>query len=831
MKTLKKLFCALLSIMMLVGTSCNNDAPVASITSDDVEVWTAPATEKILQNQDLYDDMKSEKAISLLMAKNEYESGQVIITAKKDVAYYDISVSDLVMAGTNNKIKRENITVYNEKYIDITAIYDTYGMPPQGMYPDALLPFDAAKKYGENRVKESENQGIYITVKTTEEQEAGLYTGNVTVDFKDFTVSVPVFVQVANVTVSEERHAKNIYLTGWQRNANAELEATERLYDAYNEMLFRYRLSPNTLQTNCYQHDETGRQYYVDKAFELMQDVRCSNITIPYEGNSYYSNYYGGYVPCFELNGFEAYIRAFAEKSFENDFNMFAKLVCYFGFLDELNSPTAYNIATVKYVYEKYTEILNRVASEYENDATKVATNKEEIIESIRKIRNVQTTWYKEEYKDYVDTWCPLFNWYAEATRDDYANQEEKWWYGCNTPRAPYPTYHIEDSLLSARVMSWIQSEYDIVGNLYWAVDLYGIIRSNGTIEPLEDYYSTANRGNATNGEGFLFYPGGQYGLEYPVASLRLEAIRDGLEEYELLYALKERYAELSMYTGETFSADKLIELLNADLHSDVKVKRNTGVFFSARQQLFELLECAESPAGMAIVDYTSDGYENVGLKVLVLGENNLEVNGQSLGNFETVANGRIYTIDKKLDQDKNEVELCVEAYGATYSYSRNLGGKVSYITADSLVGGVSVEDVVPQASLVDVPAGSGLEGKLVQINAPASGVDSTQSVRLSNSIFSTINSNTSKLILHVYVPTAEDEFTITISAAYTKNSMYIDVAQVALKQGLNAVEIPLSDTNWTKLGALKYFVLYFNADYDQPARTVYLQNMVVYNV
>ena len=833
MKSVTKIICALLSIVTFAVGGCSkkgeksstNGTPSANVnlTSNDVEVWTAPATEKILRNLSIYDDMKTEKSISLLMAKNEYESGQVIITAKRDIGYYDVSVGDLVMAGTNNRIPSGNISVYNEKYINVTATYDTYGFPPQGMYPDALLPFETAKKYGENAIKNSENQGIYITVKTEAEQAAGVYNGNVTVDFRSFTVNVPVSVQVADIAVSEERHTKNVFLTSWQ-HSNGELEHTERLYDAYNEMLFRYRLSPNTLVTNSYLFDDEGIDYYVDKAYGLMQDVRCTNITVPYQGTAYNS------IPCFEVVSFEKYIRAFAEKSFDTGYNMFAKLVCYFGFLDELNAPTDYNEATVKLTHGKLKEILEKVATEYENDATVVTENKAEIIDDIRNLRSVFTTWYKEQWADYVDTWCPLFKYYSADYRSKYDAQEEKWWYGCSVPNAPYPTYHIEDSLLSARAVGWMQAEYNIVGNLYWAVDYYGVQKQTDFV-PLEDYYSTPNRGTFnSNGEGFLFYPGGQYGLDLPVATIRLEAIRDGYEEYELLYTLKQRYAEISAETGNSFTADKVIASLNANLHSDVKVKRNTDKFYSTREQLFELLMCADSPAGMAIIDSETDDYGHIEMKVLVKGENVLKANGEAVSSFVTVTNGRIYTINKTLDQYKNQLKLSVETGGKTYTYSSYLGGRVSTYSASALADSFKKEDVTPTAIVVNAPSGSGLNGQLVKIDIPASGENVQQSVKFTNSIINSIGATSDKIILHLYVDSSYDAADLTISAKYKKSNVYLDIVNKSLKRGLNVIEIPLADTNWNKLSGIDYLVFYFNSEYNQPARTIYLQDMVLFN-
>lgn len=817
-----RFFCGALAVLMLVPTGCslfpqqNN-----SITADAVSVWTAPATEKILQERtDLYGDLRNNDSISLYMAKNEYESGQVILTAKEDIPYYNVIVSDLVMKGTENKIESENISIYNEKYTSVNIVYDTYNNPPAGMYPDAILPFDTAKKFGENCVKKGQNQGIYITFKTDVEQPAGLYEGNVIVDFKGFNTSVPVKIQVADVTVSEERHAKNIFLAEW-RSAGAELEDTEAKDDAYIEMLFRYRLSPNRILQDT-KHSPEDIEYYIEKAYDLMQDVRCSNITVPYVLTSYQGQ------TCFDADLMETYLRGFAEKSFETGFNMYDKLVCYFSFLDELRDTEA-DLARMKVVGTVYKELLEALALEYEQDESITAENKADVVEGIRNLRNVCTFEYRERWIDYVDTWCPTLHKYEGEKKEQYDEQEEKWWYTCNSPVAPYPTYHIEDTLLSARAMSWMQAEYNVVGNLYWAVDYY-MVYNGSSSKDMEDYYGTAVSYPRVNGEGFLFYPGGQYELDLPVASLRLEAIRDGLEEYELLYALKERYKALSETSGYPFNADEIVSSLGDMLYNDLKVSTTHDKLLSAREQLFALLSSADSDAGMCIVGIDDDSYGNMQMKVFVKDGYDLKENGEivTTAQVESVTGGKVYTLNKTLNQDRNEFNLSVDVDGKTYSYMKYAGGKVSTILADNLTSAVVAEDVTPQVELVNASVVGPIPGNLLKISMPASG-ENMQSVRIAHSFLENIGANSNKMVLHIYNPSSE-EVTLTVSAAYKYSKLYSDLTSVTLKRGLNVVEVSLKGVNWAAVGSIKHFALYINSDFDQPARTIYLQDMVLYN-
>ena len=136
--------------------------------------------------------------------------------------------------------------------------------------------------------------------------------------------------------------------------------------------------------------------------------------------------------------------------------------------------------------------------------------------------------------------YCPEFQYVTtQSLRDKYRMSEDNdlWWYGCCNPDYPYPTYHIDDTMISSRLLSWMQADYNIQGNLYWSTCLYSEPGQAEAITYPENFYTGyAARSLSVNGEGFLFYPGKKYGVDGPIPSLRLEQIRDGLEEYEMIY-------------------------------------------------------------------------------------------------------------------------------------------------------------------------------------------------------------------------------------------------------------------------------------------------------
>jgi Domain of unknown function (DUF4091) len=59
---------------------------------------------------------------------------------------------------------------------------------------------------------------------------------------------------------------------------------------------------------------------------------------------------------------------------------------------------------------------------------------------------------------------------------------------------------------------------------LYWSTVYWG--------SPERDVWTDPGFRNRYNGEGFLFYPGTEAGIAGPVTSLRLKALREGMEDF-----------------------------------------------------------------------------------------------------------------------------------------------------------------------------------------------------------------------------------------------------------------------------------------------------------
>jgi hypothetical protein len=179
---------------------------------------------------------------------------------------------------------------------------------------------------------------------------------------------------------------------------------------------------------------------------------------------------------------------------------------------------------------------------------------------------------HTKDLADAIDIWVPQLN-YLHRDYDHYLERqkrgEEVWFYTCVFPQGEYANRFIEQPLLKTRLLHWINFRYGITGYLHWGYNHW--TREN----PYEK--TTRPHGGPSYlpaGDAWIVYPG----REAPLDSIRHEAMRDGIADYELLSMLAERDPKL---------ARRLVEehVLDFDRY-DCDVKR----FRATRRELLRVL-------------------------------------------------------------------------------------------------------------------------------------------------------------------------------------------------------------------------------------------------
>ena len=684
--------------VLFTAAACGDEkSSTQKPTTGEVKVWTAYGTEKIMQDM-AYD--RNDATLEIKAFRNEYESGQIILSPDYDVREYTLTLSDLKSG--ENTLSKEQFTVYNQKYLTVDEVLDKsieLGAVA-GNYPDALLPMDAAVEYDENTVAAGKNQGIWITLKVPKEQAAGVYTGNFILHVDGKTKTVPVKITVWDYAISDESHSKSTYAVYLNQLAQGEQERTVAMEKAYVDYLLDYRMSPQQLPTGgglTLYGTEEQLEEFLDAAVEYTKNVKCSYFNLPYMTESKILDD-GEYGAAVDLAMYEKLLRAMVVRSYEEGVNLFSKTGNYLLFADEaeyqgLIDEAKYSAREMKNTQETLAATL---LEEYEDGllVCEDETFAKEVLESMRTLKTLLTGEKTEAFSfDFPVTYCPTidkFNTEEErATYDEimrefetrYEEEGERWCYHCMNPDSPYPTFHIEDKLLTSRMLGWMMYNYDIVGSLYWDVTLYAWRQDNVNNLPLQDYYGTAHRFPDANGDGWVLYPGKPYGIEGPVGSIRLHSFRDGMEDYEILYALEQEYEKIATAIGTEYDEDSfeaLMSLLSIRLYNGTRTLLDENIedeFMETRELLAGLLDLT-TKTQTVVESFT---LENGKAKIVfeTAAGNLVKENGKALAG--TTENGRTtYTFVKELTETTNYFDLSVEngesqAYGVKVYLSRKL--------------------------------------------------------------------------------------------------------------------------------------------------------------
>ena len=117
------------------------------------------------------------------------------------------------------------------------------------------------------------------------------------------------------------------------------------------------------------------------------------------------------------------------------------------------------------------------------------------------------------------------------------ANGQSVWLYHCCSPYPPYPNRHLDERLPDSRLYPWLAHMLQAEGYLYWGANIYrGADPYKTSVGPVPG--GSQDPGHPP-GDNWFYYPSAD-GL---IGSLRQVAFRDGLLDHALLGMLAERDA------------------------------------------------------------------------------------------------------------------------------------------------------------------------------------------------------------------------------------------------------------------------------------------------
>lgn len=667
-KRLLALFLALVLLVSAAGCGDPSDAGGSGekIEGEDAVVWGESATAKIVLDDDgkAAEQAAEKNAISVSMARNEEEGAQLMLYAKQDIPYYTVSVSDLVCG--SETISAGDVAVYMLKY---QTIDDSTGKTYPDYYghqlPDPMLPFEKAVEYGENLVKQGNNQAVYLDVSTTKDTPAGRYKGTVTVKTDLQTYQVPMAVTVYDVTLPDTSELKT-YAPYFGREAfeSAELDGSDEMAILYTERLMDYNMSsivPGTDEVmDLPTYLERLKAYYNYPGFNA---YRIEFDTAP--------GWYDGEEVQFNVGLLREYVVAIAQMSVTDRVNYLSKAFYYpYDHVDEPQTEAQFETARASLnVYLKMLSDADDILraqyagtedyAYYDGVVSDTLLNMPYMLTCNISGNTLASHGLREA------TIC-IVNDFFHNTSDLAQLKEgredmELWTYVCCTPYYPHANYAFDSPAVGTRTLGWMCNSYGISLLMAWKSVNYNYGPS-GDVTPNRWETSSPGPGGITPGDGNMFYPGATYGLEGPCPGLRAMAWRDGVQDYDLIEAFKE------IYYANGLSPETALQLLYNRIFTGTIPTTDADVFNGVRNELFQMIADLKQPT--AVLYKTQDVFMNKGTVEFVCLDENAAVSYG--GNALTPNEEGVYTIRLDLSKEKS-CSFSVSNQGLSKDYTCTL--------------------------------------------------------------------------------------------------------------------------------------------------------------
>lgn len=541
----------------------------AAYCSTQLQTWTIDPLTKVFQDSQL---THSDIAFTEV-ARGEYATLQIVVRCDKKVESLIAELEPLVCGKTN---KLENIKVRFVGYVPYklaaTEPASDRLISPPAMCPDILLEDKTIT------LQANKNQPLWLTVEVPKTAAPGIYTGTVKIsgsaDGQTLTANIPVHIKVYNVTLGKSR----LWLTQWfymsryrqSELTDVNLAKLEKFSPQYWDLMRKYArnmaqhrqnmalISP--LEMTEYSFAPDGRLQ-----FDFTNFNRAVRIFID-EGviGRIEGGHLGGRINNEWTNNFETFIYIFK-------YGKFIKSSAEPQTAEAVNFYSQFLPALVKHLRQN--NWLNIYVQHIADEP--ITQNKQSYDTFVRLVRKyapelkIIEACHTTQLAEPINIWVPQLN-YLKQNFDFYKQHQksgdEVWFYTCMYPQGEFANRFWELPLIKTRILHWINFKYGITGYLHWG---YNFWNDN-------PYKNTGfEHTKMPDGDEWIVYPG----IDGPLDSIRFEALRDGVDDYELLSMLAE---------SNPAAAKRLVEkhILAFD-----KYNTNIKSFRQTRRQLLEALE------------------------------------------------------------------------------------------------------------------------------------------------------------------------------------------------------------------------------------------------
>ncbi|MCX5673279.1 MAG: DUF4091 domain-containing protein [Planctomycetota bacterium] len=509
-------------------------AALAAAAQAEWKVWTLAQTRRVLRDE----PAGTGKDAALRLARNEWRGFQILLRSDEPVKGINVVPGDLV-GPEGAVLAAADARLYRQHQMEIkVGTYRNKDFKP-GWYPDPLIPFDhplTRRPLGDAKLRAvpfdlpaDETHGFWVDLYVPMEAKAGVYRGTYRVTAAGGrAVEVPVTATVWDFALPLVPTMQTCFgspagrMRGYYRErakAGKEPEPADwnAVDDQANEMLARHRINAVPPPGTFVPQEQPDGSFLVPPDQVMFLRMFIDN----YHINAFQTAHPSSVIkdPEKEKDRLLAWLRAYDAAAAQLDR---PHVLLYTYLKDEPNDAEAY-----AYVRAWGEPILEA------KGALKVLVTEQ--------AKTQNSPW--GDLIGAVNIWCPLMSLFDPSQEGDgwrLIHKESIWTYTALCQGEPTPWWHIDWPLLNYRAPAWIAYRSKITGLLYWG----GMAYWKEVDDPWTDPWTYGHgkggeKGTVYNGEGTLVYPGRPCGYDGVAESLRLKALRDGIEDYEYLAMLR----------------------------------------------------------------------------------------------------------------------------------------------------------------------------------------------------------------------------------------------------------------------------------------------------
>jgi hypothetical protein len=466
-----------------------------------------------------------------LIARNGHASVQIAIRSGGAVA--DLAPSVEIQAPLTAQIRHAGYVPVGSN--PPNTPYEEVIREAPALYPDPLYEHE---KFD---LKPDRTEAVWVTVYAPPNAAPGDYSGRVNLRSGGGAAASSSFnVRVTRATVPAERTLK---VTNWfwldepgmrrHFKLGQDPEAYWRLIGNIARVLAEHR--QNVILTPVFSQVDTSIQggqirYGFAKFDRWVETFRTAGVVGTIEGGHLLGRASGYHtsmvVPAYVIeNG------AVVQKNLEPDDPRAEQF--FNSFLGALYAHLKEKGWTGNYIQHIHDEPHDREAAVYNRYAKIVRKN----LPGIPTIDAVGLDQDIGFFADVCDIWVPVlgsFDNQLDSIAAHVAKGGQGWFYTCIGPQGRHLNRFIDYPLLKVRLLHWFNFRHNLTGFLHWGGNYWGpkplvnvqpVINDNRTLLPA--------------GDAAIVYPDPE--KESVLSSLRLETMREGIEDYELLAALAKR--------------------------------------------------------------------------------------------------------------------------------------------------------------------------------------------------------------------------------------------------------------------------------------------------